>query len=244
MCKYGRRYGHRLRFVSAISVLAILVQLGSWMIPGRVAADNGFHQYSHAWENTSGWYTAFQLSRYDVNVLYQPSTGCGSPWSGDPIYQTMWLYLNSGSNAQVLELGTGHQCNSTYNYWFWDYENNNVWYLIGYRTGITLWTNHAFQISSEYNGSVYKWNWRIDGNAVYNQMTTSGIGNHLDAGLESYSSGAVVDALEIGPLRYQSYWGAWTNWSGQDGSQVNTPAMCGHWDTAIYWAYAEHESPC
>jgi hypothetical protein len=155
----------------------------------------------------------------------------------------MWLYLNSNANYQVLELGTGHQCNGTYNYYYWDYERANVWYVLGYQLGIPLGTAHTFSIDSELHGSTYYWYWKIDGVVEVTQVT-SGIGNHMDAGLESYSSQSVMTSSYIDALQGQSYWGSWQSWSGRDGSQVSTPVMCGHFVSDTMWTYGENVSSC
>ena len=91
-------------------LVAVLVQTGFLNASPVVAA--GWGGYSHAWEN-SGTYDGMSNFRNDVAVSGLPATGCSSgPYTGDPVYQTMWYALNPGTN--YFELGTGHQCQDQY----------------------------------------------------------------------------------------------------------------------------------
>jgi len=236
---------HKVQALLTISAAAVLI--GSQLLAPSPVAAASFHQYSHAWDTGAGSYSGLSVYRVDQAISGIPSDGCGGPIQGSPVYQTQWLWLVSGSAIGNVELGTGHQCNDTLRYWYWGYTaaSTGVFYLLGYRSGITEGASHYFQIEADRaSDGHYYWNYIVSG-TVFDDSLLSSQGSHVDTGLESYASGAVVPGYSHGLLEYKLNNGTtWTYWSGQDGSQVNGPTMCGHWSGATTWYAGENVSSC
>lgn len=222
-----RTYPARMAAIAASAALIL-----SLAQPASVSAAS-FHQYSHAWENTGGNYTGMQVTRIDRAVTGQPSTGCSAPISGSPVYQTQWFKLPGSGN--YYELGTGHQCNDTYRYWFGGVSINGQWYLVGYLTGRVNGISHVFQIDRVSTGpGTYYYYYRVDGVTRWTSGPNSNVGHTADTGLESYCSTCNVTKYSNSSLR-NLISGTWTPWAGQDGSQVNAPTMCGNWVGPQSW---------
>ncbi len=222
-------------------VLVSAVLIAAIRAPSVSAA--GFHQYAHAWDNSAGStaYTGLSVYRPDVTISGIPSDGCSSPITGTPVYQTEWLYALSPA---YLELGTGHQCGDSFAYWFWGYQAaGGGWHLLGYQM-ISTRSNHTFQIETDPCSGHYCYVFKVDG-TIKNQDLSGSHGSNVDTGLESYTPSAVVQAYSHGSLAYRLNDGtSWTSWSGEDGSQVNTPTMCGHWANPTTWHAAENVVGC
>ncbi len=111
----------------------------------RPAAAQSFHSYSVASQTTpSGAFTGVATTRQDVPVANIPDTGCSGYFSGNPVYQTEWIYITS-DGANWLELGTGHQCMNTLVYWYAGYGFAGTWHPLWEESGITP-AGHDFQI--------------------------------------------------------------------------------------------------
>jgi hypothetical protein len=190
-------------------------------------ADYGFHGYSKFWEASPygpSRYSGISVYRNDVAISNIPNTGCLGPIEGDPVYQTEWILLNTAQTNWV-ELGTGHQCQDHYVYWYAGYGYNGTWNLLVSESGVTEGIGHTFQIVRNiYGYYVYT----IDGTVI----TTYGQAGQAAAdmtGLESYSYYATLNSYGHGNLQFQIDTNpTWYSWSGEDGSEVDA-RMCGYW---------------
>jgi hypothetical protein len=201
----------------------------------RPAAAQTFHSYSVASQTTpSGAFTGVATTRQDVPVANIPDTGCSGYFSGNPVYQTEWIYITS-DGANWLELGTGHQCMNTLVYWYAGYGFAGTWHPLWEESGITP-AGHDFQIYEF--GSSYKF--QIDSTVFARQSTSPG---YTDVtGLESYAGSAVVNQYTHGTLQYQTGGsGPWANWFGEEGEFVGSN-MCGTWQNPTTWSVAENSS--
>lgn len=159
-----------------------------------------------------------------------PSTGCSSPYTGNPVHQTQWIIINSGS---WREIGTGHQCNDTYRYWFWGYGLNGTWVSLGYQTGITNGQVRTFEIRRSLLGHENRHVFLVGGAAKAN-LVSDATGIQVEAGLESYAANANVVYHSYGSLQYQKNNGAFAYWAGKDASSVGS-SMCGSWGSSTQW---------
>jgi hypothetical protein len=219
------------------AVAAGAALLFGMVIPTPVQAA-GFHGYSHAWEITGGNFTGMQVYRLDKAVTSQPSTGCSGHFQGSPVYQTMWLVLPGTGN--FYELGTGHQCNDTFRYWYWGLSVNGAFTSLGWQDNITNGASHTFRMDRVTTGpSTYAIYYRVDGVTKRTFSTGAVVAANVDAGLESWCQGCGVDGYANTSLKYLKA-GIWQLWAGRDGQQINDPPMCGHWGTdSIWWAGQE-----
>lgn len=210
---------------------------------GGSAVASAFHQHSIARENTGSGFTGVQVTRVDKAVTGQPSDGCDGPYRGSPVYQTQWVILNSAGTTW-RELGTGHQCNDNYRYWFWGYGVDGTWVSIGIQTGIQNGVEHTFRVQRVFDDSVYRYQWRIDG-VLKATMTNSATGPRVEAGLESYAQNATVAGHSYKSLKAQKYGsgGDFFDWAGRDASVVHS-AMCGFWVTDIRWRAGQGSGQC
>jgi hypothetical protein len=205
-----RSYPARL---TAIAAAAALIFALAQPAPVRAAS---FHHYSHAWENTGGNFTGMQVTRIDRAVTGLPSLGCSAPYQGNPVYQTQWFKLPGSGN--YYELGTGHQCNDNYIYWFAGVSINSQWMSIGYLTGRVKNLQHVFQIDRQSTGpSTYYYRFRVDGVIRWSSGPNSNVGHTADTGLESYCQNCGVVWYAHSSLRVLKS-GTWTPWAGRDGS--------------------------
>jgi hypothetical protein len=220
-----------VRSLKVIGLVMVMLYAGT-------ASAFAFHKYSQADDNGYvNHYTGLSVTRPDRGVT-QAETGCGSFYSGNPVYQTQWVLITSDAQNWI-ELGTGHQCADTKRYWFWGYGYLGDWYPQGEQGGQTNGQTHTFRIVRS-SGSI--WTWRVDGTSK-GTMTWADQGARVRTGLESYGSAAVVSKYNQYDLEYTLDQGAWTSWSGFDNSSVGAPEMCGGWNTATSWRSSEN-SPC
>jgi len=184
-------------------------------------------------------YTGVKAYRVDEAVSGQPSDGCSVPISGTPVYQPIWV-INYDTSWK--ELGTGHQCNDTYRYWYWGYgTSSGTFTLLGYQHPISNGSSHTFEISRVYEGrEMYEW--FVDG-VEKKYLYSSWTGNEVEVGLESYASGANVVEYLNSSLKYQLNDGTFQNWAGQDGSRVDSN-MCGNWSGATAWYSGQGTQGC
>lgn len=202
----------------------------------------GFHQYSKAKELTAPTnFTALKARRPDQAVSGVPTNGCINhfPVGGNPVYETQWLIL--GSTADWYEIGTAHQCNDTFRYWFWGYGLANAWYPLGTQDSITNGVSHWFTLTTvTHNGSQWM-DYTIDG-VIKDEQPSPDTASAVWVGLESYAQGAST-SYDITSLQYQRNQGAWTFWAGRDGSEIDN-GMCGGWVTDSWWLAGEPSLGC
>lgn len=217
------------RRISRVKAGLVAALVAYSMVLALSATGAAFHEYSIGYENTGSGFTGIQVTRTDRAVTGQPSTGCSSPYTGSPVYQTQWV----GGGSNWRELGTGHQCNDTYRYWFWGYGYNGTWVSLGYQTGIVNNQIHTFQISRAPVGADTRYLYRIDG-VTKGSLTSSATFGEVLTGLESYAANANVVLYSHATLKYQKNDGSFLSWSGQDSSIVGT-SMCGNWIGNTTW---------
>lgn len=88
------------------------------------------HAHSVAAEVTSNRGGA--STRWDNTMAGIPNNGCVNPITGSPMYQSMWI--RTGGPGWI-ELGTGHQCQDSFRYWYWGWGNSSgTWALWDGRT--------------------------------------------------------------------------------------------------------------
>ncbi|WP_300677720.1 hypothetical protein [Nocardioides sp.] len=193
-----------------------------------------FHGYSNAIEdNHAGHYTGLQMNRVD-RAITQGTNGCSTFFSGYPTYQTQWLKVTSTTNW--MELGTGHQCGDTMRYWYWGYGFNGVWYPMGEALGVTAGVSHEFRIA---RAGTDDWHFRVDG-ALKASLAWAVSGAADIVGLESYGPGTTTATYSSTSLKDTLDGGSWQYWGGKNGSRVDTPEMCGGWNSATSWRASEN----
>ena len=175
------------------------------------------------------------------HVVGQPADGCSSPFTGTPVYQTQWVNITA-DGLNWREIGTGHQCNDTYRYWYWGYGSNGTWHWIGYQTGISNGQWHTFKIDRVFDDTFERYKFRIDG-VIKGTLNSNATGEEVLAGLESYAVNATVAGHNYTTLQYQKLDGAFLNWAGKDKSVVNAP-LCGSWVAAVSWRAGEGAGQC
>lgn len=167
--------------------VALLTASGTMPVAATHVAGHG---YSVAEETTGGGFTGVHVYRVDQTVQGQPFTGCSSPFQGKPVYQTQWVII-TGDALNWRELGTGHQCNDSYRYWFWGYGSNGTWVPLGTQTGITNGQWHFFKIERVFEDTFNRYKFSVDG-VVKGALTSNATGVRVEAGLESYADTATV----------------------------------------------------
>src|SRR5690348_818264 len=182
-----------MKRVLIVGSVAFAVLLAAPNVPA--GADNNFHGYSRAQEDSSlGQYTGIRVNRADHVVTGQQATGCTSVFAGDPVYQTEWMILtDDGDNW--LEIGTGHQCNDAVRYWYWGVGYLGGWFPQGYTLDIADGTSHHFAILDT-GPNVYFY---IDGVSQYTQPASTA--ELLQTGLESYSTTSHVTSYTHNALQ-------------------------------------------
>lgn len=240
----GRQRSALLRRRWTRATIAVAAVVGLVVTASPVGAGHvGFHRYSIARETSRPGYLGIEVTRWDNTMRGIPNDGCSQPISGQPMYQTEYVAVD---NNNWMELGTGHQCNDTFRYWYWGYRFNGNWFLMGHRP-IPGTQKHAFRISREGTGT---WHYEIDAT----RMGTLGwgvTGGSLAAGLESYAQGGTTEnqgqpgTQNYENLRYRSTTGGatWFAWFGQDAQQVDNP-LCGSWLNATTWRTGANVGGC
>jgi hypothetical protein len=186
-----------------------------------------FHYFSTAIEDTgSATFTGVKEYRVDKAVTGIPLNGCTQPHTGTPVYQTMWVQVHGGLTAEWFELGTGHQCNDTYRFWFWGYGYNGNWVPLGEDIGQTNGQSHWFSISRAIHGGNHMYDYKIDG-SLKEQLESVALGEKVFVMLESWASNANT-VFPMTVLQYQKSEGAWLDFSGRDDTNIDS-VMCGYW---------------
>lgn len=201
-----------------------------------------FHQYSVGVESTgASGFTGVQSTRLDSTITGIPNSGCTSAFSGDPVYQTSWVILTSDAQ-NWMELGTGHQCQGTYNYWFWGYGSSGAWHPLGTQLGITLGASHTFKIRRALASGTGEETYFFDVDlANKGSKVSSSSGVKVEAGLESYWNPVNV-IYTLTSLKSQKNDGSFVSWSGRD-AMILGASMCGSWVSDTSWEAGEG-SPC
>jgi hypothetical protein len=222
---------------------AVLVLL----LPTASATHLPNHQHSYGGDNTGTNYTALSTYRTEGEFLLSLSSNCSAPYTGLPVYQTMWLnFDNIGGNSGWIELGTGHQRGpSGYcRYRFWGTGINGVYHHRGWQTiassGSLPATRTILGIPSpNYCSSVTRcWEYRVGG-AVLGTVKWNVTGSNVEAGYETYDSAALAYSHAYESLLYKVNDGGWTSWSGQDLASVGT-YLCGLWVFDDKWRAGEN----
>ncbi len=225
----------------AASVFAVVSSVLVAASGADYANADAFHGYSIARETTGSGFTGVHVYRVDQAVRGQPATGCSSPFTGNPVYQTQWVIITADAR-NWRELGTGHQCNDTYRYWFWGYGTNGTWVPLGTKIGIANGQWHFFKIERVFEDTFNRYKFSVD-HVIQGTMNSNQTGVRVEVGLESYAQAATVSGHNFTTLQYQQNNGGFVNWQGMDGSRVDPP-LCGFWVAAISWRAGQGAGQC
>lgn len=196
----------------------------------QAGATHASNAYSIAREFSQGAvYDGIRLRRGDNNPA-GPLNGCNFAFEGgsDPLFQTQWVRFPGG----WIEGGTGHQCNSSIQYYFAGYAANGQWnlrFLSYFSTG-----DATLRWRSLYRDSSTQWwyeinSWRLGGTQPI--VSWAKEGDLLEAGMETYHPDWLVGKHTYADLDYFNN-GAWTPFSGRDGKSVDAKwGICGTWST-------------
>lgn len=208
-------------------VLLLLGALGLGASSAAWATHDGYHRYAVGREDNGYPYYGIEVRRWDNTWNNIPNDGCSSPITGHPTYQTQWIIYQEGG---WIELGTGHQCNGNFRYWFWGWAaSDGVFNLRGWRE-IPGTQPNVFRIWYTGSGT---WHWEIDSTRLAS-LSSSRTSGRIEAGIESYSSGASRTLHNYELLRYRRSQGYWVDWAGKDGRVVNA-GMCGSFVGDTTW---------
>lgn len=166
--------------------------------------------HSFGYGNITNNVTGVYVIRSDVSVTSSGKLGGGScdiPEQNYPVYQTQWIPLVSATHDWI-ELGTGHQCSIT-RWWYWGFGWQDTWYPQGRILGVPASSTDYFDIHrvGEY------WYWQINGVQRGSAYYWNAIGQHAEAGLESYDDHAFIPVHIYGNLLVTMSEGAWTPWN-------------------------------
>jgi hypothetical protein len=195
------------------------------------------HLYSYAEHNSAGaHYTAIKNSRpYSDLGTYT----CTLPYQ-NPIYEPTWLVIDA---YDWLELGIEHQCNGALTFYSGYAKvnsagNNFVFYNRNNYTVSPTTTPTLFEI---YRSGGNSWHY-VYGSTEVDTITWTKVGTAAEAGIESYEDAVTVPVNHESSLAYELDQGAWTLWSGTNPKYVDTPTMCGAYDSAYAYRYSENVS--
>ena len=242
------------RPLGRLQVLAAGLALGlvgsSAFLAPRGAAAATFHDYSVSYDqgHTASGYTGIDLSRYDITGIYSAWADPGNcqntlPAMGAyPLYQSMWASLNQAGN-NFVEFGTGHCIDSAG-------ADHQLWYAYiadGNGARFTNWAAntpgqaHRFYLQQDYQSSY--WRWWVDNTQIFGNASTYGYGvsPYVDAGLESYNGGAVVNYSTDWGLQSDINGGSVATWA-ETSENVNRPTMYGARESADVFDQAENQS--
>lgn len=223
----------RPRFASSLvrGLLSLLALSMVLSVNDSPASATVLHAYSTSRESSAGvLYSGMQHVHTDVAVYNQPATGCSQYFTGEPVYQTSWVLLNS-PYFDWLEFGTAHQCNDGLKFWFWGYGEQGIWHPLGISCCIANGGTNTFTMN--YVSSTGRWQWLFSGTYL-TDIYWPVRGKYVEQGLESYSQAATVYYYGDSSLQYKYSTGGWQSWAGNDSSSVGT-GMCGYWTGATTW---------
>jgi hypothetical protein len=207
-------------------IAALIAAATSVAIAPAPAEAAFFHNYSVVYENTGTGFTGVLDAHLTQAVTGQPATGCTAPFMGSPVYESSWHGITH-DGLDFDEIGVGHQCNDTYRYTYWGYQEGGTWHVIGYATGAVNGSSHYYQISRSWTGTEYDDFW-IEDSVTKAHLRSNQRGVFESVGLESYSSTAHVIGYSTNSLQYQKNEGSFAIWSGRD-LKIVDPSMCGTW---------------
>jgi hypothetical protein len=223
-------------------VIAAVVGLVAAALPAGAVHD-GFDRHSHGIESSRGDYRGVAVTRWDNTMRGIPNDGCtiSRPFDGHPMYQTQWVIVG---DDDWIELGTGHQCNDTFRYWFWGYGFNGGWFPRGTR-GIPGTQKHTFRT---WRDGATAWRYEIDVTRMATlEWNVQGV--RVEAGLESYAQNGTTEnqgqpgTQNYESLQHRSALGNWLSWAGRDGQVENAP-LCGSWLNDITWRTGANVGDC
>jgi hypothetical protein len=217
---------------AALAVAAVLLLTG--LSGPEVVRAAGFHKYSVARE-TSGanHYTGLKVTRTDPYFQISAGQNCFAPYTAPVIYQSQWIIMTSDW-ANWVELGTADQCNG-YQYLYWGYGTSSGWHSLG--VAATPGSgSHVFDVH-RVSGNTYRY--YVDG-TLKGSLSWTRIGWHEQVGTESYDQYATASKHTYGSMSRAIDQGSWVLWAGFDDWSVDTPEMCGGWDTASQWRASEN----
>jgi hypothetical protein len=227
--------------VSRIAALFLGIFLvAPTMLPSE-AGHVANHRYSVAFENSSAVpYTAVSKYRPESTFTVSLGSNCTTQRFVQPVlYQPIWVVVNAST---WLEVGTGHQRGSNgycrYRYWGMGLQGFG-WLPLGYEILPGSSGGPTKQIFRKLCAPDYCWEIWIGGSKKWNGIFNFG-GDFVEAGLESYDTPAVAPAHTYGSLQYRIDHVTWLAWAGRDATQVNTPQMCGRWDSNTQWRAGEN----
>lgn len=230
--------------VLRLGVLSFVLML---IVAPSVSAAPGwtsFHGHAMGEEESGDRFTGGRVTRTDVEVISDKGGYCGEPYEGYPVYQTMWIVLNS-SYSNWIELGTGHQCAGDWVYWFWGYGYNGNWHPLGEQT-VNSHNQHTFYL---YRTDLDRWHFHVNSSGMAH-LTWGVMGEHVTVGLESWDSTAAASKHPYGELQYtwneKGPGGVWDRFSGRDTPYLNeVPPLCGRYSSNVdYYWYASINRSC
>lgn len=228
-----------VRALRGLATITLTAAITVWMFGDlSPAVAQQFHYFSSAMEDTGAGFTGVKEYRSNQAVSGIPNTGCTTHYSGNPVYQTMWINIAAG---QWYELGTAHQCGDTFRYYFWGYGVNGNWYPIGEEDNVTNGQSKWFSINRVNHGQNFSFDFRVNG-TLKGQVINQTSGTKVVVLLESYAQNASTKFAEV-ELQYQKNDGAWTFWTGRDDTNIDA-VMCGRWVTDRYFVAGQPSNIC
>lgn len=222
----------RFRARSAVAAGMPLLLLLALAAPAWGSHTTG-HAHSVAAEITSNRGGA--STRWDNTMAGIPNNGCVNPISGSPMYQSMWIRTGGPG---WLELGTGHQCQDSFRYWYWGWGNSSgTWALLGWQN-VPGTQKHEFRIERLTN--LTTWRFFVDATQLSGAVQWNINGTRAEAGLETYTAtgqtlnNGVPGTQNYEVLKVKNTSNNWAFWSGQD-SQLAYGTLCGNWVSATTW---------
>ncbi|MGH3850005.1 MAG: hypothetical protein ACRDRT_09925, partial [Pseudonocardiaceae bacterium] len=177
------------------------------------------------------------VDRFD-NDFDLPGDNCDTSFTAPVAYQTQWAIVTADSQNWI-ELGTGHKCQN-YRFWYWGYSYQGTWNPLG--TQAVPVGSHNFTVGRVWNGGNPIWYWSIDGNTKNAIYWNTGA-DHVDAGLETYETNAVVAPHGYQYLRWAIYDQGGQFWTGRDATVVNG-GLCGRWEADNDWRASQNWGSC
>ena len=236
-----RRLGMGRRLPRRGRTFAVAVVAGALLF-GIPSVAFGFKEYSGADESSQGVvYTGVSVIR---NVLGLDVNSCNVP-----VYTTQWLNLQASTQSWI-EIGTAYDCSSIcpgspsvcrFDYMYLQGDGQSGFVAKSY---LPVLGNHTYAISRE-NANHSLWDATIDGSVLNKISWTHGVGQSVQAGLESHNGTVTVSAHNYASLRYKTGDGSFISWVGEDGmipSSGPTSPMCGLWNFSTSWRAGENTS--
>jgi hypothetical protein len=253
-------------------LLILVVVLVGLAVPVDALAQD-FHGYSVAYDTNRApdGYRGVAATRWDNQFAGIPNNGCTQPITGHAVYQAQWLALDA--DDRWVEVGTGHQCNDGFRYWYWGWgslrDEAEPFELGGWIRIDNVPGRHRFRLerialagcpggvdllvatierTMPCSGAHIGW-------AVYVDATRVGLieaccsGHFVSAGLESYAPNAVTlnngrpGTQNYDPMEFRSTQNNWLRFAGFDDEKVDAP-MCGLWLSGSSWRTGQNVGGC